>query len=94
MAITLLDNETSTGSPVEIVGAQYLFRIESAGWNGATAELQIEGPNGTYIPVPDVSFTANGVVRVFLAGGLNAKVVITDATPSSGVYADLIAFGV
>lgn len=94
MALTLLDNETATGSPVEIVGAQYLFRIECAGWNGATAELQIEGPNGTYIAVPDASYTANGVTRVFIAGGLNAKVVISAATPSSGVYADLIQFGV
>ena len=94
MAFVLLSNETSTGSPVELTGGQYLFRIESAGWNSATAELQIEGPNGTYIAVPDASFTANGVVRVFLPAGLSAKVVISAATPSSGVYADLIQFGI
>ncbi len=92
--ITLLDNETATGGAEECTGGQWLFRIESTDFNGATAKLQIVGPNGGWIDVVDVEFTANGATRVFLPGGLNVRVEITVAVPNAGVYSDLTLFSV
>lgn len=96
MAITLLDNDTSTGSAAEVTGGQFLFRVESAGFNGATIQLQIQGPgpSAAWIDVVDATFTANGATRVFLPGGSQARAEISVATPSSGVYSDLTHFGV
>jgi hypothetical protein len=92
MSIELLSNASATGSSVKLGGGQYLFRAESDNWNGATLQLQIVGPNDNWIDVEDATFTADGATRVFLPGNITARAEITGSP--TGVYADLLVFGV
>ena len=53
--------------------------IAEATWGGGSAKLQCISPNGTFIDVPNVSLTANGIVAFDLPPG-QIKVVIATAT--------------
>ncbi|WP_216331175.1 DUF5110 domain-containing protein [Rhizobium sp. X9] len=87
---TLLAGATATGSQVgPISGGDYIWRAESANWNGATATLQYLGLDGaTWYPVrnaantADVTLTATGSVAIGVAQGSVLRVAISGGTPA------------
>lgn len=87
---TLLAGATVTGSQVgPISGGDYIWRAESANWNGATATLQYLGLDGaTWYPVrnaantADVTLTATGSVAIGVAQGSVLRVAISGGTPA------------
>ncbi len=90
---TLLSNGTATGSAVEWGGGQGHFTAESSNWNGATATLQFQTSNGTWLDAgSDTTLTANGHGRFFLPL-TNIRIEITVATPTA-VYSYANKFGV
>jgi len=90
--LTLLSNETATRSGWEVLrrGGLFCFAVTCAGWNGATAKLQMLGPDGTTaLDVgADATLTANGSCLAELPAG-SYRVAISTAVPSSGVYSTL-----
>lgn len=87
---TLLAGATATGSQVgPISGGDYIWRAESANFNGATATLQYLGLDGaTWYPVrnaantADVALTATGSVAIGVAQGSVLRVAISGGTPA------------
>ena len=86
---TLLAGATATGSQVgPISGGDYIWRAESANWNGATATLQYLGLDGaTWNNVKDsanadVTLTANGSKAIGVAQGSVMRVSISGGTPA------------
>lgn len=86
---TLLAGATATGSQVgPISGGDYIWRTESASWNGATATLQYLGLDGaTWNNVKDsanadVTLTVNGSKPIGVAQGSVLRLSISGGTPS------------
>lgn len=86
---TLLAGATATGSQVgPISGGDYIWRAESANWNGATATLQYLGLDGTTwnnvkdSANADVTLTANGSKAIGVAQGSVMRVLISGGTPA------------
>lgn len=71
--ITLLSaSANATGATTLFNGPlnEAMWLIAYGTWNSATAKLQYSPDAGTtWIDVTDASFTANGIVRLFLCGG-------------------------
>lgn len=88
--LTLLSNAAATSAAFIVgIGGFYSFAIQGT-WAGATAKLQMLGPDGaTYMDIDStLSFTANGVQGVDLPTGATVRVTITGGPPSA-VYASL-----
>lgn len=88
--LTLLQNVASTPSSYSRLSRGGLFCLAVVGtWNGATAKLQMLGPNGAAaLDVgTDASFTANGSCLVELPAG-DYRMVISGGPPSA-MYATL-----
>lgn len=80
-------NGPATG-PVS--GGDYIWRVESPNWNGATATLQFLGLDGaTWFPVrnagdtADVARTTTGSVAVGIAQGSILRVVVSATNPTN-----------
>lgn len=73
-----LTEDSSTPVAMDWKGGKGLFLAEAT-WGGGSAKLQMKSPNGTYIDVPNVSLTANGMIAFDLPGG-QIKVVIATST--------------
>jgi hypothetical protein len=88
---TLLTAATATGQQVgPISGGDYVWRVESTNFNGATATLQFLGLDGTtWYPVrnaantADVALTATGSVAVGVSQGSFLRVNITGGSPAA-----------
>lgn len=86
IAYTLLSNAAATGSAVEVAGGNYVWAIQGT-WSGATATLQVLGPNGT--DYQDVATaTANAQAPVSIGDGSMMRVAISGGPPSA-VYSNL-----
>lgn len=70
--------DSSTPAAQNWKGGKGVF-IAEATWGGGTVKLQAISPNGTFIDVPNVSLTANGLVAFDLPPG-QIKVSIATAT--------------
>lgn len=77
-------NDVNDGAKV-LVGGLYQL-IANATWNAGNVKVQQLGPDGSTWLDTGVSLTANGVTTVYLAAGVQARLVVTTAT---GVYAAL-----
>ncbi len=89
---TLLSNGNATGSAVEWGGGQGHFTAEASNWNGATATLQFQTDNDTWLDAgSDTTLTADGHGRFFLPQ-TNIRIEITVATPTA-VYSFANLFG-
>lgn len=81
-AYSLLAGATATGNPVSVTGGRYIWAIQAGTWNGATATLQVLGPDGsTYQTV--ATATADTNVNVLIGEGASMKVAISVATPTN-----------
>jgi hypothetical protein len=85
----LLRNSTTTGAAQNWLGGVGMFMAVSTGWNGATAALQILGPDGTtWLDAGgNTTFVANNL-GIFYLPPCRIRVVIRTAVPSAGVYAE------
>lgn len=89
----LLENGTATGSAVVWGGGQGHFTAEASNWNGATATLQFQTDNDTWVDAgSDTTLTADGNGRFFLPP-TNIRIEITVATPTA-VYSYANKFGI
>lgn len=68
--VTLASNLSATGAQtaVEWKGGKGLFLAE-AGTYAGTSNMQLQTPQGTWINVPSVTLTANGMVEFDLPQG-------------------------
>lgn len=89
LVLPLIVNAAVTGPAVPITrSGTYSFACLGT-FTGATVALNILGPDGaTYIPIPNASFTAAGVMSVDLPAGSTVKAVVTGGTPA-GLYSNL-----
>lgn len=79
---TLLSNASATGSAVHWEGGDGFVTAEAT-WAGATATLQVQSQNGTWIAVgTDTTFTANGAAG-FTLGECQIRVAISGGPPSA-----------
>lgn len=85
----LINNAAATG-PAVVLQQGGLYSFNTVGtFSGATIKLQILGPDDTtYVDVPSASFTAAGVMGVYLPAGATVKAVVTGGPPS-GIYSSL-----
>lgn len=62
----------------------------AAGWGGGTAKIQFRAAdNTTWLDVPSMALTANGMLYTQLPQGFY-RLAFTGATGPSGVYANLL----
>lgn len=80
---TLISAGAATGADVSCLGGEQHLMVEATAWGGATAKLQTVSPLGTYIDVPDASFTENGQVSVKLGRGAVRLHITGDPTAVS-----------
>lgn len=86
----LLSNGSATGSAVEWPGGEGVFEVEGT-WAGATASLQFQTANGTWLDVgTDTTKTANGAGG-FVLHPCQIRVAITGSP--SAVYAAVTRTG-
>lgn len=85
----LINNAAVTGSATILQqGGLYSFNVVGT-FGGTTVKLQILGPDdATYVDVPTASFTAAGVIGVYLPAGGTVKAVVTGGAPAN-LYASL-----
>jgi hypothetical protein len=69
-AVILASNASGTGAQTaqRWRGGKGLFMAEDSAYAG-TSQLQAQSPQGTWIDVPSVSLTANGMVEFDLPAG-------------------------
>jgi hypothetical protein len=86
-AFTLLSNAGATGSAVAHPGGKVTF-VAEATWGGGTVKLQWQNPlTSTWIDVPSMSLTANGMLTSTVpAGNVRANVATATAVYASLVY--------
>jgi hypothetical protein len=80
----LLANASATGDAQQVsFGGRYLM-VASGTFSGATAKVQILGPDGsTYIDVADASLTAAGSKVIYLPNNCTVKGALASGTPSA-----------
>lgn len=90
---SLLANATVTGAFVgPVFGASYLWSCVASNWNGATATLQVLGPDAATV-LAVTTMTANNTIGVVIGSSYgvnvaNVRVAISVAVPV-GVYCNL-----
>lgn len=91
MSSILLDevDADTNGSDHRYEGGLATVIVTGADFGGGTAKLQIKQHQGTYVDIPDMSFTANGVKNLLLGGGALIRAVLTGATNPSNVSVSL-----
>lgn len=93
IALSLLNGATATGDWFTWPGGDGMFKVDCAGYNGATVQLEVKGLGGTRgVPVDpsgstNVTFTADHVGGFTLGPNQQIRAAITTAVPSSPVYA-------
>ena len=95
---TLLANGTATGSGVAIAGGMYIFTVEGTA-SGATAALQMQTSNGTWVNVNAIGSTSpiSSATLPYMATQIylppcQVRVNITGGPPS-GVFAYICGVG-
>jgi hypothetical protein len=94
---TLAASASATGAAVAVKGGEYLFCVDGTP-GGATAQLQILMPNGTWSPVAVFSNSLVSTTTLpFAQTGVdlpacNVRVALNGGTPS-GVNAYLVGLG-
>jgi len=73
------------GVAMPIQAGKYAFMAEAT-FGGGSVALQIQDPQGTWLPVTGSTFAANGMVILELPAGLVRAVVVT----ATAAYAWLI----
>lgn len=73
-------------SPVSIDGGRYVLVLEAAAY-GTTINLQVKGPNGTFINMNATTYSANQVTAYDLPAG-QVRMHITGGT-TTDLYATL-----
>lgn len=63
LLLNAVDADTD-GEATRLAGGLYTMTVVGTDFGGGTVNLQILGPGGTYVDVPDTSFTANGTINV------------------------------
>lgn len=87
--LDLLSNVSATGSGFGFNGGKAALYAEAT-WGGGTVKLQTQSPKGTWIDVPNASFTANGFVSLDLPPGQYRGNVAT----ATAVYFSLVSIPV
>jgi hypothetical protein len=86
----LLSNASATGAAVPIKGGIYMFLVEGT-VGGATLQLQIKSPNGTFLNV-GTGLTAAGVQTPIYLGAGDVRVLVAGGAPSA-LFAYLVGIG-
>lgn len=87
-SVTVLSNAGATGSDVSWGGGRALVVI-LVGTGGATAALQLQGPNGTtYVSLPGASVTVDTCVTLDLPQG-TYRGAVTGGTAPAGIYVQI-----
>lgn len=87
--VALINNAAATGADTKIgQGGLYAFSVVGT-FSGASIKLQLKAGDGaTWVDIPDTTFTAAGVVGVYIPAGANVRAVVTGGPPS-GIYAHI-----
>lgn len=82
--LTLLNDTGVTGAQQVVpYGGFYQFSVDGT-FGGATAKLQVQSPDGvSWLDIPDVSFTAEGIVGVYLPVGALVRVDVSGGAPAN-----------
>jgi hypothetical protein len=86
--LTLLNNESATGSYVIAKGGTYIWEAEGT-FSGATLQLQAKNANGTATDIAGAALTGAGFLSVLL--GANAEVRVAVTGSPSAMYSSLVA---
>ena len=95
---TLLSNGSATGAAVPIFGGMYIFTVEGNA-TGATASLQMQTANGTWVNVNAIGSTSpiSSSTLPYMATQIylppcNVRVALTGGTPSA-IFAYICGVG-
>lgn len=96
-AYTLGTNLSATGSAVAVRGGEYLLMVEGTP-GGATINLQVQSPGGTWSPINVYSGSVVQATTLpysqtgIMLPACNVRIALTGGTPS-GINAYLVGLG-
>lgn len=89
-----LDAQSAGGTAITLTsGGRFLLMVEAGTWASAVFILQVETPNGTFVPIGSTITTVDGVQVMQLPAGQYRGVVTTDIPTDLYAYLVPIAHG-